>query len=160
MAKGSFNALVLTLEQYAEHLYGITSSSAEPATGQDVEEDIESSIQREIDSMAREKALAKLFTPVYLDLQCVLFFKTKLPIIPVDFVQRICKDASNHVAKTKVRFVNRLTPMMMMAKATEKGLEDMAKIVLREHFQLACEKTEVDPEMEEDPPSVSTSFLF
>lgn len=127
---------------------------------QEVEEDIESSIQKEIDSMASKTGTAKLFTPVYLDLQCVLFFKTRTPIIPVDFVQRICEDAKTNEAKKKVRFVNRLTPMTMIAKATEKGLEDLGRMVLKEHFQLASEGNDFDPETEGKTSTVSISFLF
>src|SRR5208282_4952952 len=104
-----------------------------------------SSVRKEINSMVGKQGLAKLFTPVYLDLQCVLFFKTRLPVIPVDFVRRICEDASHNVAKKKVRFVNRLTPMTMIAKATEKGLEELGKLVLGEHFQLVGEERCDDP---------------
>lgn len=108
--------------------------------------DIETSIQREINSMAANQRSGKLFTPVYLDLQCVLFFKTRSPIAPVDFVRRICEDAGSHGSKRGVRFVNRLTPMTMIVKATEKSLEDLGKMVLREHFQLADKESHVDQE--------------
>src|SRR5271169_3669559 len=110
--------------------------------------------------MTSKNGPAKLFTPVYLDLQCVLFFKTRPPIIPVDFVQRICEDAKNHAAKKKVRFVNRLTPVTMMAKATEKGLEDLGRMVLKEHFQLACEEKDADLGTENKAFSVSANLLF
>ena len=151
---------LLMPEQYAEYLYGIDAPDVEPATEQDVEDDIESSIRKEINSMARKQGPAKLFTPVYLDLQCVLFFKTRPPVVPVDFVRRICEDANNNAAKKRVRFVNRLTPMTMIARATEKGLEDVGKLVLGEHFQLVDEKGHVDPETEKKLSSVSTSHFF
>jgi hypothetical protein len=151
---------LLTPEQYAEYLYGMDAPDVEPATEQDVEDDIESSIRKEINLMAGKRGPAKLFTPVYLDLQCVLFFKTRPPIIPVDFVRRICEDASNNAAKRKVRFVNRLTPMTMIARATEKGLEDVGKLVLGEHFQLVGEEGYIDPETEKKHSSVSTSHFF
>lgn len=151
---------LLTLGQYAEYIYGIADPDVKPATGQDVGDDIESSIQKEINSMAGKQGPAKLFMPVYLDLQCVLFFKTRPPIIPVDFVQRICEDARSQEAKRRVRFVNRLTPMTMIAKATEKGLEDVGKMVLREHFELAGKERHVDPEREIKHYSVSVSHFF
>ena len=151
---------LLTPGQYAEYLYGIVAPDVEPATEHDVEDDIESSIRKEINSMTGKQDPVKLFTPVYLDLQCVLFFKTRPPIIPVDFVRRICEDAGNNRAKTRVRFVNRLTPMTMTAKATEKGLEDMGKLVLGAHFQLVGEESHVDPETEKKHSSVSTSHFF
>ena len=113
--------------------YGILPGAA----SDDDEEDIESSIQKEIDSIANKKGPAKLFKPVYLDLQCVLFFKTIPPVVPVEFVHRICEDARNNPQKRQTRFVNRLTPMTRMGKATEKGLEEVGKVVIGEHFHLA-----------------------
>jgi hypothetical protein len=86
--------------------------------------------------------------PVYLDLQCVLFFKTTRPIVPVDFVQWICEDAKDSPVKRKMRFVNRLTPMALMGKATEKGLEEVGRVVVGEHFQLA--DTEADENLEKE----------
>jgi len=151
---------LLTPWQYAEYLYGILAPDVEAATEQDAEDDIESSIRKEINLMAGKQGPAKLFTPVYLDLQCVLFFKTRPPIIPVDFVRKICEDSSNNVAKRTVRFVNRLTPMTMIAKATEKGLQEVGKVVLGEHFQLVGEERYVDPETEKKQSSVSTSHFF
>jgi hypothetical protein len=124
-----------------------------------VEDDIESSIQKEIDTMASKDGSAKLFTPVYLDLQCVLFFKTRSPIIPVEFVHKICEDAKSHATKKKVRFVNRLTPMKMMTRATEKGLEELGRMLLKEHFQLAGEEKDVDRETENKAFSVSLDDL-
>jgi tRNA acetyltransferase TAN1 len=151
---------LLTPGQYVKCLYGVVDPDIVHATEQDVEDDIESSIWKEINSIAGKHGPAQLFTPVYLDLQCVLFFKTRPPIIPVDFVRRICEDASNNAAKKKIRFVNRLTPMTMIAKATEKGLEEVGKLVLGEHFQLVGEEKYVDPETEKKQSRVSTSHFF
>jgi tRNA acetyltransferase TAN1 len=142
--------------QYAERFYEIVACEVMPATEQDEEPDIESSIQREIYSIAVKQGSAKLFTPVYLDLQCVLFFKTRPPIVPVDFVRRICEDARSDEIKKRVRFVNRLTPMTMIAKATEKGLEDVGKMVLGKHFQLADRESPVDQQTEKKHFSVSS----
>lgn len=94
-----------------------------------------------------------LFVPVKIDVQCgksartslfmgppengtdpytptVLFFKTREPVEPVSFVHRICEDASKDKSLRRTRFVKRLTPMTRMGKASEKGLEDVAKAVL------------------------------
>jgi len=64
----------------------------------------------------------------------VLFFKTKAPIEPVSFVQKICSDALESAGSKKTRFVQRLTPMTRMGKATEKGLEEVSKVVLGPSF--------------------------
>lgn len=67
----------------------------------------------------------------------MLFFKTIPPVMPVEFIHRICEDVRGNPQKRRTKFVNRLTPMTMMGKATEKGLEEVGEAVLREHFQLA-----------------------
>lgn len=59
----------------------------------------------------------------------VLFFRTRAPIEPVSFVSAICADAME-TRKQKTRFARRLTPMTMVGKATEAGLESVADIVL------------------------------
>jgi len=40
----------------------------------------------------------------------------------------------------RTKYINRLTPMTLIGKATEKGLEDVAKTVLGEHFELSDNK--------------------
>ena len=92
-----------------------------------------------------------LFQPVKIDMQCgtvnsplrnldhilmpsVLFFKTQAPIEPPSFVQKICSDASYSAASKKTRFVQRLTPMTRMGKATEKGLKEVSHAVLAPWF--------------------------
>lgn len=60
----------------------------------------------------------------------VLFFRTREPVEPVSFVQRICESASEDKTTKRTRFVKRLTPMTRMGKATERSLEETAKAVL------------------------------
>lgn len=64
----------------------------------------------------------------------MLFFKTRAPVEPVSFVQKICQDAADGVKQNGCRYVNRLTPISGIEKATEKGLEEVAKRVLAPHF--------------------------
>ena len=71
---------------------------------------------------------------ILLILGSVIFFKTRAPVEPVSFVRRICEDAAKENAPKRTRFCNRLTPMTLMGKATEDGLEKTAKQVLAPHF--------------------------
>ncbi len=67
----------------------------------------------------------------------VLFFQTRAPVEPVSFVHRLCSDAaasSEESRRNRSRWVLRLTPMTLMGKATEKGLEGVARTVLAPHF--------------------------
>lgn len=89
--------------------------------------------------MGDKQSKIKLFSPVHLDIPCVLFFKTRHPIDPIDFVHKICKEIVAKPGVRRMKYVNRLTPMTLMAKATEKGLEDLGRTVLRKHFNLVVE---------------------
>ena len=123
-------------------------------------EDIETSIKREVALMDDKKSSTKLFSPVHLDLECVLFFKTRAPIDPVDFVHRICKEIVTTPDVRKMRYANRLTPVTKIGKATEKGLEEVCKTVLGAHFQLSDEQGKENgvgaPPQQLTPYSVST----
>jgi tRNA acetyltransferase TAN1 len=70
------------------------------------------------------------------DLLCtvVVFFKVNSPIEPVSFVHTICKDAAASTHRKQSRSVKRLTPITLCGKATERGLEEVAKQVLAPHF--------------------------
>lgn len=104
--------------------------------------DIEAEIQAELDGIkaSRTSQIGQngsderqqqqpLFQPVKLDIQCVLFFKTRAPIEPVAFVERICRDAKEGAAR-RSRCVKRLTPMSRMGKATVEGVNAVGHAVL------------------------------
>lgn len=79
-----------------------------------------------------------------MNVDCVLFVRTRTPVDPLVLVRAICKDAAAARDRSmwRSRFVNKLTPITFTGKATEKGLEDVARKVLAEHFQLAESATE------------------
>lgn len=64
----------------------------------------------------------------------VLFFRTRPPVEPVSFVHRICLDTANGIEQKRCRFIKRLTPITAIDKATERGLDDVARKVLEPHF--------------------------
>ncbi|PQE14537.1 THUMP domain-containing protein [Rutstroemia sp. NJR-2017a BBW] len=128
-------------EECAERFYDISARPKDVGDNEtDSVDDIEASIQAEVAASKDEK----LFPAVYIDIQCVLFFKTPPPIDPVDFVRRICEAASSDSGVRKLRFVNRLTPMTLMGKATEKGIEEVGNAVLGAHFRLAGQAVDSD----------------
>ncbi|KAF8866085.1 hypothetical protein BDZ45DRAFT_700739 [Acephala macrosclerotiorum] len=129
------------LEECAERFYGIKSGPDE--VEDEEEEDIEVSIQKELAGMDKKQDKStKLFTPVHVDLACVLFFKTQPTINPVDLVHRICKEVASNPKIRRMRYVNRLTPMTVIGKATEKGLDEVSKLVLSKYFNLNVQKDE------------------
>ncbi|KAH7138049.1 hypothetical protein B0J11DRAFT_3377 [Dendryphion nanum] len=122
-------------QEYASKLYGVAApdgTADEPDSDEDGG-DIEAEIKKEIDGI-RKPVGESLFKSVRLDTQCLVFFKTRSPIEPTVFVQEICQDAAHGVKQKHCRFVKRLTPITAIDKATAKGLDAVAQIVLAPHF--------------------------
>lgn len=64
----------------------------------------------------------------------VVFFKTVAPVEPVSLVKKICEDAMSEPLRKRTRFVKRLSPMTLMARATEEGLGKVTREVLAPRF--------------------------
>jgi len=88
-------------------------------------------------ALTERKKEPKMFSPVHINAPCVLFFKTRDPIDPADFVHRICKEVVTTPGVRRLKYVNRLTPMTLMGRATENGLDEVGKAVLGKCFQLS-----------------------
>ncbi|KAI4204319.1 MAG: hypothetical protein LQ350_001299 [Teloschistes chrysophthalmus] len=119
----------------AKSFYGDSSIKDAPTemSGENASEDIEAEINKEIEGMQDSKEKA-LFVAVKLEIPCVLFFKTREPVEPVSFVQRVCEEAMDKEARKTTRFVKRLTPTTRMGKASDKSLEEVAKAILAPVF--------------------------
>lgn len=91
--------------------------------------------------MGNKEGKLHIFRAVRLDMPCLLFFKTELPVDPADFVHRICEEIITKPNVRRMRYINRLTPMSCIGKATERGLEEVGRAVLAKHFQLSGEET-------------------
>lgn len=108
--------------------------------------DIETDIANELRDMKKTRTAnggskhQPLFQAVRIDVQCVLFFKTRPPVEPVSFVETICRDAREGRGVRRSRCVKRLTPMSRMGKASWEGLEGVAENVLKEVFHGEGEK--------------------
>jgi tRNA acetyltransferase TAN1 len=118
----------------------------EDAPEADEEEDIEAAVKRELNAMKatgkEAKAAGRIFTPVKMNVACLLFVRTRPPVDPVEFVKRICEDAKvPGKQKTRSRYVNRLVPMTAIGRATESGLVEVARNVLGGVFDLSGKRT-------------------
>lgn len=134
--------------EYTEALYGV--GEIDGADAEKGSMDVESSLQAEIQGL-KQPPSALLFAPRQVDVQCgralrirrsrqqvdnpiVAFIKTTTPIEPVPFVKQICADAMSNSSRKRTRFVKRLTPMTLTARASEQDLENVARKVLAPHF--------------------------
>jgi tRNA acetyltransferase TAN1 len=129
-------------------MYGIQVAAEDDNDEGAQDADIEASIESELASMSKSSAKPQnggkgsVFAPMRVAMDCLIFVKTRPPVEPAEFVHRICEDAkatSDHTQR-KSRFLNRLTPIELIGKATESGLEEVAKTVLSKHFQLNEDK--------------------
>jgi len=130
---------LLMPSQYLEKMYGIKDTGdAESEDGDD--DDIEAAIQKEVAAI-KDKGKGDNedhhFIPMKMNVDCLLFFKTKAPVEPVEFARRICADAkAREPDQFKCRYVNRLTPVTVIGKASEAGLIEVARKALSPFFKL------------------------
>ncbi|KXT10273.1 hypothetical protein AC579_6607 [Pseudocercospora musae] len=131
--------------EYAERLYPHahdTANEDETAEGGDVaaekkDSDLAASIEDEINAEVRDirkPSTPELFTPIMLNVPCVVFFRTRHPVDPVSFVKTICEDALKDSSHKRTRFAKRLSPMTLVGRASTEGLEKVAAEVLKPHF--------------------------
>ncbi|KAG9236060.1 hypothetical protein BJ875DRAFT_248428 [Amylocarpus encephaloides] len=142
--------------EFAEKFYGL---SEEPEEGDGVEDDgdIESSIKKEAAAMGDTNRKPRLFSTVRLGIECVLFFKVQPSIDPVDICRRICEEVASNSRNRRTRYINRITPVTLIGKATEKGLEELTSTILKDHFTMvgveaADSATDVQPADSESEP--------
>ncbi|KAL8289853.1 hypothetical protein RB597_001471 [Gaeumannomyces tritici] len=138
----------LLFDEYAEKLYGVAPRDDAAAEDEDEDEDIEASIQRELTSMKPEngngKARDEVFTVLRQSVDCLLFVKTREPIEPVEFAHRICVDAKAAAdpKARRSRYLNRLTPITLVGRASDKGMQEVCEGVLPQWFTMKRAKDE------------------
>ncbi|KAI2634496.1 hypothetical protein GGS21DRAFT_518105 [Xylaria nigripes] len=130
--------IISLCDEYGQKLFGINPDVEEVG---DIE-DIDDAIERDIEALKRPDDAP--FDLIRVSVDCVLFMRTRHPVDPLVLVREICSDAAAAADRSswRSRFVNKLTPVMLTGKATEKGLDDVAAKVLAGHFQLAEGETE------------------
>ncbi|KAH7029388.1 thump domain-containing protein [Microdochium trichocladiopsis] len=144
-------------EDYGKKLYNINppeeaAADDDEENGGNAADDIEASIQRELEGMKpANRPKDPPFEMVRSGLDCLFFVRTRAPVEPIEFSRQVCLDAGRPVppkdneegAKRSAigfsRFVNRFTPVTVLGRASEKGLDEVARKVLAEHFELAAE---------------------
>jgi tRNA acetyltransferase TAN1 len=76
--------------------------------------------------------------------------KTVKPIEPLQLVTKICQDAKDcpDPMQRKTKYINRLTPVFDTDRATDKGIERVARSVMSPHFELKKEPGDDAPTAE------------
>lgn len=121
----------------------IEIESKEPVTTESKKEiSIEEELQQELEGLKNHKTTivdTKKNKPILeqLDLQteCLVFVKTRKPIVPEKFVHRIIRDlADPHDLRKRTRFVQKLTPITDSCHASIEELAKLCERVLPQHF--------------------------
>ncbi|EPX72366.1 tRNA acetyltransferase [Schizosaccharomyces octosporus yFS286] len=123
------NEIINVFSQHVATLWPETVGSEET---DNEEGDLEDAISRELEGMKEKKKSKKeLLTPILIDIQCVVFIKTRSPVDPVKLVEHTCKEGRT---KKMTRFTQRLTPIVKTTGASIEDLENLASEVLKPHF--------------------------
>lgn len=93
---------------------------------------IEEQIKKEVEGLKQNKKNL-LFSTIDLDCECLVFIKTKKPIEPEAFVQRICQESHDEKHKN-TRFTQKLTPITFSVTPTLEELKKLSQKVLAPHF--------------------------
>ena len=138
--------------QYGKELYGLKNEeeeTEESSTGDNGDSGgIVDSINSELESLKKPSSVKteRYFIPSSANLECVFFMKTKSPVEPDRLVLKICEEARecHDPMGRKCKYINRLTPVLDMDKATENGIEKVARRILHPHFTLRTPDGEGD----------------
>ncbi|KAK1981873.1 THUMP domain-containing protein [Colletotrichum cereale] len=129
-------------DEYGKALYGIVPPD-EGIESDNEDEDIEASIKKELEGISRDsKSRSKRsFKAIKAGIECVFFMKTRDPVDPVELCRRICEDASlcTDLKERKTKYINRLTPVTFVDKASENGVARVARKALATHFELTMD---------------------
>ncbi|KAF2671790.1 THUMP domain-containing protein [Microthyrium microscopicum] len=119
-------------EEHAQKLYSLGDQDGTKLDESKANRSVEDELAQELEELRDRKT--QIFTSMRMGTPCLLFFKTSAPIDPVEFVLSFCNDAAAHPDRKQTRHAKRLTPITLFGKASEKGLEELAKKVLAPHF--------------------------
>ncbi|OAL30376.1 hypothetical protein AYO22_01574 [Fonsecaea multimorphosa] len=106
----------------------------------DAEVDVEADILAELDSLrskgGAQNGSSPKFSLITLDIPCVSFvrFPRNTPLDPVEIVRKLCLSASSQEAGPRSRYIKRLTPVTLIRKTLNDGLQSLCDQVLPRHF--------------------------
>lgn len=95
---------------------------------------IEDQIKNEINGLQDNKNSKKEFLkPIDLGCECLIFIKTRRPVEPATFVERICKESSESNVKN-TRYTQKLSPITFSVSPSLDEIKKLATKVLEPHF--------------------------
>ncbi|KAL1934260.1 hypothetical protein VTP01DRAFT_6442 [Rhizomucor pusillus] len=129
------------LDLFNEYLESLYPDAKLEASGDDEnddqKDDLEASIAKEVAAI-KEGKKNKIFANIPMNLDCVIFIRTKAPVEPVQFVHHILTDMKKHQVK-KTRYVSRLLPVEMTCQANMDDIERVARQIVTPKFNTSNE---------------------
>ena len=127
--------LINLFSDKAEEYFNLDELNEESdAEKDDKDLSIEEKIQKELNDMQDSKGTKKeILKPIDLGCECLVFIKTRRPIEPATFVERICEEFSESKSKT-TRYTQKLSPITFSVTPTMEEVKKLAERVLGPHF--------------------------
>lgn len=131
--KSCTNELMNLFSEKVKECYDLTNED-QNASESEEELSIEDKIQKELADM-RDSNLNKqeIFKPITLNCECLIFIKTRKPVEPAAFVEKICRESLLSGEK-KTRYTQRLSPVTYSVSPSLDELRKLCEKVLKPHF--------------------------
>ncbi|AET38298.1 putative tRNA acetyltransferase Ecym_2582 [Eremothecium cymbalariae DBVPG len=131
------------LEYYAQELKDINGAELDnPSENSKSEElSIEDQVKNELEELRNNATLVDrtkkkpILQQIPLESECMVFFKTRKPINPENFVLRIIQELASPTMNSKrTRYIQKLTPITSSCNASLEELTKLCQRVLPPHF--------------------------
>ena len=118
----------------AEAFYNLNDQEVNNHENFNKELSVEEKIELELSNLQRYQCgKEEILNPINLGCECLVFIKTRKPIEPESFVEKICKELVGQSAKN-TRYTQKLTPITSSVSPKVEEIKKMAKRVLGPHF--------------------------
>lgn len=123
-----------------EEYFDLSAGASDDEEQEEEELSIEQQIEKEVSEMKEAKTSKKeLLKPIDLGCECLVFIKTRKPIIPEVLIEKLCNESLNSLIKT-TRYTQKLSPVTFSVSPTLDELRKLAKRVLAPHFHQEDQK--------------------
>lgn len=147
--KQAVQELGLLFEEKVEEIYGDELKNEDSESGEEIDDgtkeglSIEDDIKRELLELNEKKRgvdkngekKKEVLQFIDLNCECVIFCKTRKPVVPEEFVKKVIEDLADpsHMEK-RTRYIQKLTPITSSCSSSMEQLIKLAERVLAPHF--------------------------
>lgn len=118
----------------AETFYNLNDREVSGHEHLNKELSVEEKIELELSNLQKHQGgKQEILSPISLGCECLVFIKTRNPIQPESFVEKICKELADQATKN-TRYTQKLVPVTYSVSPKVDEIKKMAKRVLGPHF--------------------------